>query len=172
MPYPGGNLVRVTPTVVAGETANNDVMFDATEIPNAVSSRGGVSMLQGVTIIDKDGEQADFDVIFMQVQTNFGSADSASTITDGNLQASKVIGCLNIDWDDADIIFAQDSGNATIFSATGPVANASAHQLPLLVQAAEGETSIYFTAIVNTTDNADWAATDDLEFVFHFQYLG
>ena len=172
MPYPGGNLVRVTPTVVAGETADNDVMFDATEIPNAVSSRGGVSLLQGVTIIDKDAESVDMDVIFMQVQTNFGTADSPSTITDANLQAAKVIGVLPFDFSDASATFAQDSGNASIatFSSGNTGENVST-QLPLLVQAAGGSTSIYFTAIVQDGNNADYAATDDLEFVFHFKYI-
>ena len=69
--------IRVTPTVVAGETADNDVMFDATEIPNAVLRNGGCSKLSAITIIDKDSEQVDMDIIFMQVQTNFGTADSA-----------------------------------------------------------------------------------------------
>ena len=170
--YPGGNLVRVTPTVVAGETADNDVMFDATEIPNAVSSRGGVSKLTAITIIDNDGEQVDMDIIFMQVQTNFGTADSASNITDANLQAAKVIGSLMIDWSDHHVTFAQNSGNATIWTSGGFAGTGNnGTSFPLLMQAAPGSTSIYFTAIVNDTNNADYAATDDLEFVFHFEYL-
>ena len=168
--YPGGNLVRVTPTVVAGETADNDVMFDATEIPNAVSNRGGCSKLVGITIIDNDAESVDMDLIFMQVQTNFGTADAASDITDANLQAAKVIGVVGIDWSDVASTFAQDSGSASIHSRTSSSADNA--QSPLLVQAAGGSTSIYFTAIVRDTNNADYAATDDLEFVFHFEFLG
>ena len=63
--------IRVTPTVIAGTTGDNNVMFDATEISNAVISKGGCSKLLGITIIDKDGEQVDMDLIFMKVQTNF-----------------------------------------------------------------------------------------------------
>tara|TARA_R110000824_G_scaffold49868_3_gene139820 strand:+ start:553 stop:1080 length:528 start_codon:yes stop_codon:yes gene_type:complete len=172
--FPGGNLVRVTPTVIAGTTEDNDAMFDATEIPNAVSSRGGVSKLTGLTIIDKDGEQVDMEIIFMQVQTNWGTAGSATTITDANLQAAKVIGSFSIDWTDNHVTFAQDANNASIWSAARflGTANAVSSPLPLLVQAAGGSTSIYFTAIVADSNNADYAATDDLEFVFHFEYLG
>ena len=170
--YPGGNLVRVTPTVVAGETADDDIMFDATEIPNAVSSRGGVSLLRNMTIIDKDAENVDMDIIFMQVQTNFGTADSAPSITDANLQAAKVIGSIRIDWSDAAVGFAQDSGNAQIYHSAGASGSNLIDNFPMLVQAAEGDTSIYFTAIVSDTNNADFAATDDLEFVFGFEYLG
>ena len=165
--------IRVTPTVVAGETADNDVMFNTTEIPNAVSSRGGVSKLTAVTIIDKDGEQVDMDIILMQVSTRFGVADAASDITDANLQTAKVLGSFMVDWSDHHVTFAQDSGNATIWTSGGFAgAGNNGTSFPLLVQAAGGSTSIYFTAIVNDSANADYAATDDLEFVFHFEYLG
>ena len=168
--YPGGNLVRVTPTVVVGQTADNDVMFNATEIPNAVSSRGGCSKLTNITIIENDAEQVDMDLFFMQVQTNFGTADAASDITDANLQAAKVIGAIGIDWSEISTTFAQDSGSASIHNTSDT--ESAQGRLPLLVQAAGGSTSIYFTAIVRDSNNADYAATDDLEFVFHFEYLG
>ena len=172
MAFPGGNVVRVTPTGVVGETADNDVMFDAIEISNAVSSRGGVSRLTGITIIDNVAESVDMDIIFMGVKTNFGTADSASTITDANLQASKVLGVLSIDWSDGYSVFAQDSGSASITTFTGAVGSNAHHGFPMMLKAEEGSTSVYFTAIVRDTDNADYAATDDLEFVFHIEYLG
>ena len=167
--YPGGNTVRVTPTVVAGETADNDVMFNATEIPNAVSNRGGCSKLTNITIIDNDAEKVDMDLIFMQVQTNFGTADSASNISIANLQASKVIGAVGIDWSDVAVSFSKSSGTASIH--TWGSSSADNQVGPILVQAAGGSTSIYFTAIVRDTNNADYSATDDLEFVFHFEYI-
>ena len=171
--YPGGNIVRVTPTVVAGTTADNDVMFDATEIPNAVSNRGGVSKLIGITIIDKHNEQHDMDVILMQKQTNFGTADSISSITRANLEASKIIGILGIDFTDGLSVFALSSGNAAIYTASSQLKGAqstSTSILPLLLQAEGGSTSVYFTAIANGAD-IDYNATDDLEFVFHIEYM-
>ena len=42
--------------------------------------------------------------------------------------------------------------------------------MPILFQAEGGSTSVYFTALVR--EEAAWAATDDLEFVFHVEYLG
>ena len=162
-------IVRVTPTVIAGETADNDVMFDATEIPNAVLQPGGTSKLVGITIIDKDGERHDFDVIFMQVQTNFGTADSATTITDASLQAAKVTGALSIDWSDGEVFFAQNSGDAAIFCATLGTGTSSNHSLTQMLQAEEGSTSVYFTGIAQGAA-IDYAATDDLEFVFHIDY--
>ena len=164
--------IRVTPTVVAGETADNDVMFNATEIPNAVLGKGSCSKLIGITIINKDDEQHDFDIILMQVQTNFGTADAVSDITDANLQASKVIGVLPITWVDGQIVFAQDSGSASIYTASSQLRGAqstSTSALPLLLQAEDDSTSVYFTAIANGAA-IDFAAVDDLEFVFHVEY--
>jgi len=172
--FPGGNIVRVTPTVIAGTTHDDDVMFNATEIPNAVSSRGGVSRLVGITIVDKDDEQHNYDIIFMQVQTNFGTAGAASDITDANLQAAKVIGALPITLADGISVFAQNSGTANIYTASSSLRGTqsnSTNTLPILLQAEGGSTSIYFTAIANGAD-IDYAATDDLEFVFHIEYLG
>tara|TARA_R110002020_G_scaffold71119_1_gene184076 strand:+ start:67 stop:582 length:516 start_codon:yes stop_codon:yes gene_type:complete len=168
--FPGGNMIRVTPTVIAGLTEDDDVMFDAMEIPNAVSSRGGVSKLTGITIIDNDGEQVDMDIIFMQVKTNFGTAGSPGSITDANLQAAKVIGAVAVDWTDHHVTFNQDANNASIWTSGGH--DNTSTTMPFLVQAAGGSTSIYFTAFVADSGNADYLATDDLEFVFHFEYLG
>ena len=163
--------IRVTPTVVAGETADNDVMFDATEIPNAVLRNGGCSKLSAITIIDKDSEQVDMDIIFMQVQTNFGTADSASDITDANLQSAKVLGSFMVDWTDHHVTFAQDANNASIWHSGGSAGPGNnGNTFPLFLQAADDTTSVYFTAIVNDTNNADYPAVDDLEFVFHVEY--
>ena len=165
--YPGGNVIRVRPTVIAGTTEDDDVAFDATEIPNAVSSRGGCSRLTGVTIVDKDGEAHDMDLYFMQVQTNFGTAGSASSITDANLQACKLLGMQEIVWANHASLVAQDSGTASIHS-YGSVGGNQIHNMPLLLQAEGGSTSVYFTAIVR--QEAAWAATDDLEFIFNIEY--
>ena len=161
------NVIRVTPTVIAGTTANGDVMFNATEIPNAVLTPGGTSSLKCITIIDKAGEAHDMDIIFMQVQTNFGTADSASTITDANLQAAKVLGAVKLDWTDVDTLVAQDSGSASIV--TFSQWNGDNKGLnPMFLKAEEGSTSVYFTAI--SREEMAYAATDDLEFVFHIDY--
>ena len=168
----GGVIARITPTVIAGTTENNDVMFNATEIPNAVLERGGVSRLVGITIVDKDNEQHDMDLIFMQVQTNFGTAGAASTITRANLEACKVIGSLPVDFSDSTSVIALNSGSACIYTASSLLRGAtssSTDTLPILLQAESNSTSVYFTALVR--EEAAYAAPDDLEFVFHIEYM-
>jgi hypothetical protein len=161
-------LVRVTPVLIAGVTDDGDVAFNATEIPKAVRTKGGTSMLTSITIIDKDGEAHDLDLIFMQVQTNIGVQGSPPAINDANLQAAKVIGAVNLDWSDVDVSVTQDSGSASIASFAQFSGNNQGFS-PLIVQSEENSTSIYFTAIAK--EGIAWAATDDVEFVFGFKYL-
>ena len=51
--YPGGNIITITPTISGTAYDAGDVLFLTTEIPNAVSSRGGVSKLLSVTMVKK-----------------------------------------------------------------------------------------------------------------------
>ena len=44
---------RVTPTITGVTYANNDILFDTTEIPNAVETAGGGSKLINMTITSK-----------------------------------------------------------------------------------------------------------------------
>tara|TARA_R100000005_G_C4874193_1_gene129104 strand:+ start:85 stop:597 length:513 start_codon:yes stop_codon:yes gene_type:complete len=169
MPYPGGTVVRVKPTLIAGTTHDNDVMFDATEIPGAVSNRGGISKLVGITIIDKDQESHDMELIFMENQVNFGNAGDPTTITDANLASAKVLHAFPIDWSDGQIVVAQDSGSAAIFSTSGLTGTSDKSYMPLILKAGSNTTSVYFTAI--SAAEMAYAATDDLEFVFHIEYL-
>ena len=169
MPYPGGTVVRVKPTLIAGTTHDNDVMFDATEIPGAVSNRGGVSKLVGITIIDKDQESHDMDLIFMENQVNFGTAGDPTTITDANLASAKVLHAFPIDWSTGQIMIAQDSNNAAIFSTSGLTGSDAKSYMPLILKAGSNTRSVYFTAI--SAAEMAYAATDDLEFVFHIEYL-
>tara|TARA_R100000805_G_scaffold5261_3_gene6553 strand:- start:276 stop:791 length:516 start_codon:yes stop_codon:yes gene_type:complete len=167
--FPGGTVVRVKPTIIAGTTHDNDVMFDSTEIKNAVKNRGGVSKLVGLTIIDKDQESHDMEIIFMENQVNLGTAGSASSITDANLQLAKILHAFPIDWSDGQIVIAQDSGSAAVFSTSGLAGANDKSYMPLILKAAEGSTSVFFTAI--SAAEMAYAATDDLEFVFHIEYI-
>ncbi len=167
--FPGGTIVRVTPTVIAGTTHDNDVMFDATEIPRATSSRGGVSKLLGYTILNKDLENHDMDLVFMQKQTNIGTAGAAVDVSDANISAAGLITVSKIDYGD------QNSNlvNSSVVSTFSNIGSTSDNQVwtfsPCLLQAESGATSIYFTAVAR--EEMAFAATDDLEFIFHIEYL-
>ena len=158
-------IIRVTPTVIAGTTENNDVAFDATEIPNAVLRPGGCSELVGIYALDQDNEAHDMDLVFMENQTNLGTAGSAVTITDDNIQAANIIGCLRLDWSDRVVGLV----NTSLTSFGAHYSDAGATPSPyMLLQAAENSTSVYFSAVMR--EEAAWAATDDLDFIFHIRY--
>ena len=164
--YPGGNIVRVTPTVVVGTTHVDDVTFATTEIPNAVPSREGTSILHSIGIIDYDNEKHDLDIIFMKNNVSIGSAGSAPSWSDSDIVDAKLIGGVDVDWDIAKV--SVSAAEMAFFSGTNR--NANTQQLPMMVQGGSNSTSIYFTAI--TRAETDFAANNNLEFVFHFQYLG
>ena len=165
--YPAGNVIYVTPTVIAGTTDVDDVMFATTEIPNAVSSRGGVSKLVGICMIDQDNEKHNMDLIFMQNQYNLGAPDSGADIDDDDLIAAKILGAIDCDWDKTGVNIASVS-SLSYFA--GVNRDNTANQMPMILKAEEGSTSVYFSAICK--EEMAYAATDDLTFVFHIEYLG
>ncbi len=168
-----GAIVRVRPTLLTAQTDDDDVMFNATEIPNAVRTQGGLSKLRGITLLDDYQRSAAINIILMQVQTNFGTQGSNPNITDANLKAAKVIGAIDWAHTDGQCVISQDSGNASISTSMGTSDNSTWRSLPMLLQAEDNSTSVYFTATLNMADNSNktYAAVDNLEFIFHIEYL-
>ena len=174
--FPGGNIIRVTPVLSTTPAySNHDVFFNATEIPNAVSYRGGVSKLLGVTLLDKADTDHDFDLIFMQVSTDLANAlnvavGTGSLWTNALASAAKVIGILQVDHGDSNI----DLINNMVWSSfkSGPDEANSGNNLPMLLQAEGGSTSVYVAGVSRTSGGALNPAADDYEFAFHVEYLG
>ena len=158
------DIIRVTPTVIAGTTEANDVMFNATEIPNAVLGDGGCSKLIGVTITDQDNEAHNMDLVFMSVQTNLGTAGSAGSISDTDMLAADITSVLKLDWSDGATAIGS---NVSITTFSGQTSSSNFRQLPILLQANAGSTSVFFSAMAR--EEMAFAATDDLEFIFHIQ---
>ena len=168
--YPAGNIIQVTPTLSTDAYADNDVLFDATEIPNAVSSRGGVSRLIAITIHSQNTDLIDYDLILMKKQTNLGTINEAvgsgSLWTDDLAQSAKVTGLVVIDGTDNNASLAA----TRLYHFSGPHGTSHASGLPMLLQAEPGETSIYFSAVLR--DGTPTYAADDIDFIFHIEYLG
>ena len=167
--YPGGNIIRIEPTLSTDAYAANDVMWDATEIPNAVSSRGGVSKLLSVSVLIDNPNDTDIDLVFMQVQTNLGTindvAGSGSLWTDALAKAAKVIGTVQLNMNNGDTNLV----NNKVVTYTG-TAEAVFDQLPMLLQADGGSTSIY-VAGMNRAGTPTFGA-DDIQLILHVEYLG
>ena len=162
---PGGNIIRVTPTLHAATSTDNDVLFQTTEIPNVVSSRGGVSKLISINYTCKQALSLNIDLIIMGVSTDFndGTLGNALNISDSDLVACKPLAVML--WDKAPITLNGNEINQ--YSGSG----SEKHQAyPYLLQAEGGSTSVYFTAI--DRDGGDTFVDGDLTFTFGVEYLG
>ena len=63
-------IIRVTPTLDnTGAYADGDVLFQMTEIPNAVKEDGGTSKMLGAYVIDKDQDTFGVDLMFFEKNT-------------------------------------------------------------------------------------------------------
>ena len=88
------NVVTVTCSLPTGALTSGDVMFDTQEIAGAVQLSGGVSILQSVTVLDKDDQGIAFDLVFLDAATSIGTEDSAVSISDAN--AEDILGAVSI----------------------------------------------------------------------------
>ena len=161
--YPGGNVIRITPTLHAASSTDNDILFQTVEIPNAVASRGGVSKLVNMSFTCKQALSLNIDLIIMEVKTdwNDGTLGNALAVSDADMVSSKVLGIF--EWDKASVTL--NSGEINQYADT-----VTSDQLPIILKAAEGSTSVYFTAI--DRDGGDTFVDGDLTFTFGIEYLG
>ena len=158
-------IIRVTPTLSTDAYAVGDVFFVGTEIPNAVREDGGCSKLIGITIIDQDDNaNMDIDLIFMTVSKNLGTLNAAPNITDPNVELARILGIVKIDSSDNEV----DLVASKVYSFASASGNAAGHTLPMILEAADDSTSVYVAAISQVTPN--FAAVDDLDFVFHIEH--
>ena len=162
-----GKIIRVTPTMDAGTAyASGDVLFNSTEIPNAVRVKGGSSKLVGAFLNNHKDSSFNFDLVFTEKQANLGTINDAvgsgSLWTETLAKASGVIGFLETEAGDNDINL--------INSQLVKLHMDTAHTIgffPMLLQGASDSTSIYFAGI-DRTGSIDFGA-DDLEFIFHIE---
>tara|TARA_Y100001963_G_scaffold3266_1_gene4334 strand:- start:1162 stop:1677 length:516 start_codon:yes stop_codon:yes gene_type:complete len=165
--YSKYSIVRVTPTMDAGTAyANGDVLFNSTEIPDAVIGNGGCSKLVAVFLNNHKDSSFNFDIVFTEKQVNLGTRNdvvgSGSLWTESLAKAAGVIGFLETEAGDNDInlinsqlVRLQSDNDHTV------------GDMPMLLQAASDSTSVYFSAI-DRTGSIDFGA-DDLEFIFHIE---
>tara|TARA_R110002012_G_scaffold59266_7_gene154761 strand:+ start:1723 stop:2214 length:492 start_codon:yes stop_codon:yes gene_type:complete len=154
-------IIDVTPTLHGSEYASGDALFNHIEIPKAVKEAGGCSKLINVTVNSKKAAATGMTVILMQSAQSMESANTAMDITAVEGTAANFLG--HVDFGSSSSF---DMGNYIISMATGNT-QTKTHTLPMLVQADNNSTSIYFTAVILGT--VTYAASD-LTFRFHIEY--
>ena len=167
--FPGGNIIRVTPTLSTDAYGDSEVLFNPTEIPNAVASRGGVSLLQAMFVLDsKDVASIDIRFIFTEKNTtDLGTINATANISAANLKANKVIGTTNLDASEAGT--GNNIDNAKIHQVLNASGPSEAGAPMILLSADGGQTSCYVSAFIEAgTPTYD---ADSLELIFHIKYL-
>ena len=159
------SVIRVTPTLDTSAYGDNEVLFNATEIPNAVLGNGGCSKLISVSIVSQNTTMVDMDIVFMQVTKNLGTINAAVDISDANLEAAKMLGYVSLDGSNSGISLVNSILYTTAAGAEGTTQ--LDRSFPILLQAESNSTSIYFSAILR--DQTPTYAADDLDFVFHIE---
>lgn len=153
-------VIDVTPTLHGSEYADGDALFNYVEIPKAVRGKGGCSKLVNVTVNSKKAAKESMKIALLSNPQSLEAANTPMDITAAEGAAAGFLGWFA--FPDAGIL---DMGNFLIYN---PVpTTSSAATLPLLLNAADGSDSIYFTAII---DGAVTFGSADLTFRFHIQY--
>ena len=167
MPYPGGNIIKVSPTISTDAYGATDLVFDKQEIKNVVPSRGGCSKLISMSMYADVTGDFDIAIVFFDNSTTLGIAANAalSGISDAVFKASGFIGAVKLDGGDSTINIQNG------FLYVSPSNSDKIGALPLLLKAANGETSIWFAAMM-TSGTPTYEATDGLQFTFNVEYLG
>tara|TARA_R110002110_G_scaffold328892_1_gene540413 strand:- start:5 stop:517 length:513 start_codon:yes stop_codon:yes gene_type:complete len=169
--YPAGNVIRVTPTLSTDAYADNDILFLTTEIPGAVSDRGGVSNIVDISVHSKTVVELDMDIIFMEEQVDYGSINAYSSATDAVIRSSKFLGVVSFDGSQhvSGVGSGTDTTSSALFTYSNKLNAEPSGKTSFLLKASGNSTSVYFTAILR--DQTPTYADGDLEFIFHIKYL-
>ena len=165
-------IIKVQPAVTAADNADNDVMFDWTELANFTNTRGMGALLQSVALMDRNDAgpgSVSFDLFFCRgsITSNvsaaptsaqrLGAADAVVDITGAEAKAIEVCGHINMTSTEGDLL-------------TGSVVTAS--NIGLVLAPHPDSTSIYVAGVyrfnpADTSTGSD--ATDGLDFYFGFE---
>jgi len=170
--YPGGTIIRVTPTLSTDAYAQNDVLFNPVEVKNAVSYRGGDSRLINAYILDQS-DVADSDILFIisEGSTDIGTINATADMSDANAEGMNFIGTMKCDADQASSGSSIDDFRLHQILPTAAAVGSESASSSMLLQAAEGSTSVYISGILTSNTTPTYAA-DDIDLILHIEYLG
>lgn len=95
-------VITITPTLVTGGLSAGDVLFDFTELANALRDAGGESQIQSITVQDKgDVEAATLDLWIAGAAVSLGASNAAPSISDADAVTVQHLGQIAAtDWKD------------------------------------------------------------------------
>ena len=149
--FSNNKVISVTATTDAEGIAQNKVVAQSIEIPNAVAGDGGCALIKSITLFDENNTTLVCDIVFSSVSTAI-TQDQGKSIGE--------------DVDDLDSVLANVSGYVSLVAGdhSGMVDASVATKtgIDLMVEAASDSTSIYMH-IINRGSTATFAAVDDVK---------
>ena len=140
------DLIDVTLTTDAEAHADNDVIAQSIEIPNAVAVTGGSAIIQSIMLLDEDDEAPIVDLIFQTDNTALAT-DEGEAINISDADARDILGFVNVS-NYTDLIGCQVAVKSNI---------------GLVVKAASDTRSIYVHAVNRSGGTYTHAATTNLK---------
>lgn len=159
-------IIRVTPTLSTDAYAQGDVLFVATEIPDAVIGLGGCSKLVGGYVFDKSDGSDDITFVFTQGNTALGTINASANISDADLLANNICGITKVDNDQATSSAWID--NSKIHQMLPGSSVSENTQDLLLLQAADDSTSVFIQGILVSSTTPTFA-DGDLQIILHLE---
>ena len=159
-------IIRVTPTLDTNAYAQDDVLFTATEIPNAVIGLGGCSKLVGAYMFEKVASGSDITFVFTEGNTALGTINATADISDANLLANNICGFTKVDADQATT--ANDIDNSRMHQMLPASITGENTQDLLLLQAANDSTSVFVQGIL-TSSTTPTFADGDIQLILHLE---
>tara|TARA_R110002110_G_scaffold212991_2_gene425982 strand:+ start:1704 stop:2252 length:549 start_codon:yes stop_codon:yes gene_type:complete len=88
----------ITPTTTTAECVVGDVVFQADELANFMSEKGGTAIIQSITILDVDDEGTSLDIVFMDTDGILDATVAGGTAIDAadGVIANSVLGFTNV----------------------------------------------------------------------------
>jgi hypothetical protein len=164
--YSDFEIIRVTPTLSTDAYAQGDVLFTATEIPNAVIGNGGCSKLVAAYIFDKSDGSDDITFVFSEGNTALGTINATANISDADLLANNICGTCRLDNDVASSGSYID--NSKIHQMIPMSGSGENNDDLMLLQAANDSTSVYVQSILTSSTTPTYA-DGDIQLILHIQ---
>ena len=159
-------IIRVTPTLDTNAYAQNDVLFTATEIPNAVIGLGGCSKLVGAYVFDKADTDSDITFVWTEGNTALGTINATANISDADLLANNICGITKTDNDQATTGATIDTSKI-VQMLPASVTGENTQDL-LLLQAANDSTSVFVQGILISSTTPTYA-DGDIQLILHLE---
>jgi len=162
------DIIRVTPTLTdVGAMTAGDALFSSAEIPGIVREEGGFSKIIAAFVVSEAGSQAfNAHIVLTEKAVTLGTPNATANVAFDDLIAANVIGTM-MSQAGADTDGDLDNANIVQLAGYGTDANHE-FSLPILVKAGEGDTKIYFGAVLQGSYNAQYS--DSLQFIFHIEH--